>query len=235
MELRSLAIAALAACSGAPARPAPEHAPTPPADASPGEVARADAAPIDASPVASIDAAVVDAGPAVRALAPACTGGDLDLRALMDAGSCDDARLGVQPLPAGIEIAVDPPLAAKRGATAYSDLVLTNVTAAPIELHLRSLCGSADQVETSLFDRGGRRVDLLERCGSGGGCGATVLAIRLPPRGRARFAFAISTIQRRHDESCREIDVGPLRAGRYRAEIRALFLDAPVSAPLVVR
>jgi hypothetical protein len=60
------------------------------------------------------------------------------------------------------------------------------------------------------------------------------VTLRLDPRGVARFGFEVSTMQLREDSLCVAAAAGPIPVGRYTLRLKALFLAAPIEAPLVL-
>lgn len=202
----------------------------------PSEPARRAAQPdaaVDAPPpTTTIDAAVE--APRAASIPDACSGADLDLRALFDADTCT-SNVAAAPFPAGLTVTIDPPLRAKRGTPAHGAIVIANPTDAAIDLHLDARCGVDDQIETAIFDARGARADLITPCGpGGGGCGGGTMSLRIAPHGRARFPVTVATQQRRQDATCTQVSVKPLAAGTYTVDVHAMFLPTPLKAPLVV-
>ncbi len=213
-------IAIVTACSGA-ATPAPIAAPS----AAPPDAA---IVPVDAP---ALPDASVDAGSPVS-----CAGSDLDLRAILGrADACTEHGDVPVGLPRGVVARVEPTLHVQAGQPAAGAIVLANTTGQPVDIHLRRMCTLDDQLEHAIFDARRRRVDFIASCPpGGGGCGATLVTFRLEAHGTARFAFEVSTMQIRENSLCEASEVGPIPAGRYTLQMKALFLDAPVETPLVL-
>jgi hypothetical protein len=209
-------IVIVAAC-GSAAKPAPIAAPSP--------------APSDAAVDAAIPDASVDAGAPVS-----CAGSDLDLRAILGrADACTEDNDVPVGLPRGVVARIEPKLHVQAGQPAAGAIVLANTTGQAIDVHLRRMCKLDDQLDHAILDARRHRVDFIASCPpGGGGCGATLVTFQLAPHGTARFAFEVSTMQSRENSLCEASEAGPIPAGRYTLQMKALFLDAPVETPLVL-
>jgi hypothetical protein len=218
-----LAAVALAACGGSP--PAPESIPAAAAPA------------VDAAPAAETPAPVAAPSPPPVEAPPSCRGAAL---ALMDVFADDACKVKgvVPPLPPTIEVALapDPVVLTKgKGETAVT---LRNAGAAPAAVIVPFTCGFEAQIETSIHDAAGARVDEVQEpgtdCGMGRGCGGSQVRFVLEPGGIARYPVPLTAATTRLD-GCDRRPGKPLRKGAYRLEVRVQFLDQALTQALEVR
>jgi hypothetical protein len=220
-----LAACALAACGGSTPTSEPIPAAPPAIDAAP--VAEAPLAPAEAPP---------SAPPPVEA-PPSCRGAALELMNVL----ADDACItkGVRPpLPPEIAVALAPDPAVLTEGRGETAVTLRNTGAAPVAVVVPFFCDLERQIETEIHDASGARVDQVfapgDGCGKGVGCGGVQIRFVLEPGGIARYPVPLTAATSRM-KGCDARPGKPLRKGAYRLEVRAMFLEDPVSQALEVR
>jgi hypothetical protein len=159
-----------------------------------------------------------------------CTGADFDLGSIMRREDCETDPGESTPLPAAIRVTIDPPLRARVGTSARSRIVLENTSTSTVEVRLVNHCDVDRQIDSELFDARGKRADSDGACERAVGiCQMRAITLHLAAGGRITFPVEIGTAMR-HCEAAAH----PLKPGRYRATLRANFLDQPVHAPLLI-
>lgn len=204
-----LALLLAAACS--PAGPPPAAIPplttatvaVPP----PGE-------PPPPAPIASATAPAEPPPPPQPPPPDPCVGAAFDLDALPD---CSTHRRGEPPSQtAGLAVALVPDAPRVRsGETLGATVVFTNKGSAPLPLDVKGGCTS---YELGVYDaRGARRDYVLGDCGTGGGCGGSVLRLVVAPGGTLvkHLHVAARVIQRSSKTRCEDFDAGGLPPGKY--------------------
>jgi hypothetical protein len=184
----------LAASAPAPPAPhAPEPSPAPEPEPSPTPE------PEPAAQAVSESAPLATATPLPSPIEPACRGTDLDLVKLSASAACTVAsehseipKTWQVALPEAVKLTLSPArLVVKSGATRDVAIVLTNTTDAELVLVLDDSCGRLGEVNATMHDAGGQRVDSDLRCGRIGGCGNSAIRVVLAARGTARIPFVV--------------------------------------------
>jgi hypothetical protein len=188
----------------------PEPSPTPASEPTPAPLPVSESAPL---------ATVTPLPPPIE---PACRGTDLDLVKLSASAACTVASeySGIPEtwqvaLPEAVKVTISPVrLVVKSGATLDVAIVLTNTTDAELVLVLDDSCGRLREVNATMHDAGGRRVDSDLRCGRLGGCGNSAIRVVLAARGTARIPFVVDA---RVEEECRRGK--PVKRGTYDLQV----------------
>jgi len=153
----------------------------------------------------------------VAALERACEGSRLDLAWIDMVGVCvpDEAPESLQP---GVvrfepaEIVVAP------GEDAWLELVYANDDDGPRTIGV-DYCDLTQIRRVGLY-QGEERVDRVEVCGGGGGCGGPTHVLDLDAHGSARLLLPVGTLQRRQAADCSYGEPVPLPPGRYEARLQ---------------
>ena len=202
-----------------PAPPAP-HAPVP--EPIPAPEPEPEPEPEPAPLAVSEPAPLATATPLPSPIEPACRGTNLDLVKLSASSACTVASeySGIPEtwqlaLPEAVKITISPArLVVKSGRTLDAAIVLTNTTDAELVLVLDNSCGRLREVNATMHDAGGRRVDSDLRCWRLGGCGNSAIRVVLAARGTARIPFVVDA---RVEEECRRGK--PVKRGTYDLQV----------------
>ncbi|MBX2803576.1 MAG: hypothetical protein KTR31_38210 [Myxococcales bacterium] len=132
-----------------------------------------------------------------------------------------------------LEMRLDPPdLVMRPNEVGHVDLVVHNASDRQVGAKV-ARC-TMRYVSVSVRDQAGTRVDLVERCGYGSGCGGPDQWVQLGPKAEMRLRLEVAAQVREQDDQCETGPPRPMMPGSYRVEV-VVPRGPTLTAPLVVR
>lgn len=220
--IASLACVGLMGCRAgpAPSSPVPQTSPAP----TPGAAAPTPDTVPEPAPTPNPEHALPE-------LRQACSGDAVDITWVASEGKCEPPE-GSDALPRTTSLRIEPyELTLQPGGQAQVHLVWLNDSQQTQALDV-DFCALASY-ELKIFE-GPKRVDYIEVCGQGGGCGSKRKVVVLEPGESARMPFTLRAQQIKQNDECRDEPPTPLPPGHYRFEI-ASFVESILSGKLEVR